>query len=95
MWPDVQARHPRTLQSVGATVAVEYLGHGANTGGLQRHSVGAEYPYTVAGTMQHGDAQTQWYVQDLRTGNRGVLRATYKQAEIDLWALKVRNMMHG
>jgi hypothetical protein len=77
------------------TAPVQYLGHGANTGGLQQHSVGAEYPYCIAGTMRHKDAPTQYYVMDTRTGAKGALRLAYKEAEIDLWSLKVRNMMHG
>ena len=73
---------------------VEYLGH-ANSGGLQKHSIGAEYPYTIVGTQQNQCAPTKWYCMDTRTGNRSPLRHSYKEAQIDLHSLKVRNMMHG
>lgn len=72
-----------------------YTGHGVGTGGLQMHSIGAEYPYCIMGSMRHADAPTDWKVMDTRTGNTGVPRRTYKEAEIDLWSLKIRNMMHG
>lgn len=75
--------------------AVAYTGHGTHTGGLQAHSVGEEYPYTIVGTQAHADAPTQWYVFDTRTGSRGTLRNSYTEAKIDLWGLKIRNMMHG
>lgn len=74
---------------------VQYLGHGAGTGGLQAHSVGAEYPYTIVGTQAHSEAPTGWYCMDTRTGKRGTPRRSYKEAEIDLWSLKIRNMMHS
>jgi len=53
----------------------EYTGHGVNTGGLQRHSIGDTYPFTVVGTMHRvpgGDnvGHTQYYVQNLITGER-------------------------
>ncbi len=75
--------------------AVAYTGHGAGTGGLQQHSVGAEYPYTIMGRQAHADAPTQWCVFDTRTGKEGELRRTYREAMLDLWSLKIRNMMHG
>lgn len=74
--------------------AFEYTGHAGN-GGLQRHSIGDEYPYMVVGTQQNCKSPTKWYTMDLRTGARGILRHSYKEAEIDLWSLKTRNMMHG
>lgn len=73
---------------------VEYLGH-ANSGGLQKHSIGAEYPYTIVGTQQNACAPTKWFVTDTRTSKCGELRHSYKEAAADLWSLKIRNMMHG
>lgn len=73
---------------------VEYLGH-ANSGGLQKHSIGDEYPYTIVGTQHNAWAPTKWYVMDTRTGKCGELRRSYKEAAADLWSLKIRNMMHG
>lgn len=42
---------------------VKYTGHGANTGGLQQHSIGPEYPFI---TYMRGD---KWRILDSRTGN--------------------------
>lgn len=67
----------------------EYTGH-CKSGGLQQHSVGDLFPYTVIGT---GDGR--WCAFDTRTGNEGDKRLTYKEAEIDVHALRLRNMMHS
>lgn len=75
--------------------AAQYSGHGANTGGLQMHSVGSDYPYMIIGVADSLDAPTQWQVQDSRTGNRGAKWRTYREALIDLTSIKVRNMMHS
>lgn len=72
---------------------MNYTGHGSNTGGLQRHSIGDMYPYTVAGVGRLG--QVRWVAVDLRTGNEGEVRLTYKEAELDVYSLKLRNMMHS
>lgn len=74
---------------------VQYTGHGANTGGLQRHSIGDEYPYMIGGSMAHADAPTEWFVLDTRTGNRSDPCKTYREAEIKLYGLKLRNLMHS
>lgn len=74
---------------------VQYLGHGVGTGGLQRHSMGDQYPYTVVGTQAHADAPTQWYVMDCRTGKRGELRKTQHECNMDIASLRIRNMMHS
>lgn len=42
-------------------------GH-AGTGGLQRHSIGDDYPYAVIGTVVNG--VTKYYVMNLETGER-------------------------
>ncbi|QYD70123.1 hypothetical protein KZJ38_07385 [Paraburkholderia edwinii] len=44
-------------------VRPEYTGHGLNTGGLQAHSIGEEYPLI---TYMRGDF---WRILDSRTGN--------------------------
>lgn len=41
----------------------EYTGHGVNTGGLQAHSIGDEYPYLP---YMRGNS---WRILDTRTGN--------------------------
>lgn len=75
-------------------MTVEYTGH-ASKGGLQRHSIGAEYPYLIEGFQIGADAPVRWRVLDSRTGLRGKPHATYKGAEIALHSLKLRNMMHS
>ena len=76
-----------TTQSRGD--AVGYTGHGANTGGLQGHSIGVNYPYTVIGVGSH------WAAMDLRTGRTGNKQRSYKEAELDITSLKLRNLMHS
>lgn len=48
------------------TTQVQYTGHGANTGGLQGHSIGDEYPYTVI-KVEDGEYKA-WRAIDCRTG---------------------------
>jgi hypothetical protein len=43
-------------------------GHAGN-GGLQKHSIGETYPWTVIGTID-ADGNTRYYVQNLVTGER-------------------------
>ena len=74
---------------------VRYTGHGANTGGLQGHSIGDEYPYLVHGVADRWEAPTEYVVMDTRTGNRSQRFPTYMAAYIHLTSLKVRNCMHG
>lgn len=71
---------------------VAYSGHGANTGRLQRHSVGYLYPYTV---IRKGVNAEIFCAMDTRTGNEGQERMTYLEAEQDIASLKIRNMMHS
>lgn len=81
------------LQSKGATV--QYLGHGKNTGGLQAHSVGWEYPYTVIGVQRGPEGALRWAVMDTRNGQIGADKATQRECTIEIASLKIRNMMHG
>jgi len=39
----------------------------AGNGGIQRHSLGDDYPFTVVGTIR--DGETRYYVQNLITGD--------------------------
>lgn len=89
----VQEMQQPQLQGRGNEV--RYMGHGANTGGLQAHSVGPEYPYTVIGVQRGPDGPLRWAVMDTRNGQIGVDKATHKECEIEIYSLKVRNMMHG
>lgn len=70
-----------------------YTGHGAKTGGLQRHSVGDMYPFTVIAKGVPG--RIKWHAMDLRTGNEGHPRPTYKEAELDVYSVRLRNLMHS
>jgi len=74
---------------------VQYQGHGKGTGGLQRHSVGAEYPYTIIARQSGPEAPLRWHVMDTRTGHESKGFSTHKAAEIEIASLKLRNMMHG
>jgi hypothetical protein len=44
-------------------------GHAGN-GGIQRHSVGKDYPFTVVGTIR--DGETRYYIVNLVTGEEHV-----------------------
>lgn len=67
----------------------DYQAHGARTGGLQGHSVSEQYPYTVIGIGE------RWAAMDLRTGRTGNKHRTYREAEIDIAGLKLRNLMNS
>jgi hypothetical protein len=59
---------------------VKYLGHGSNTGGLQQHSLGADYPFTVVGTLAERldvsgpVGKTRYFVLDCSNGKTFVKR---------------------
>ncbi len=77
------------------STAVRYTGHGINTGGLQAHSVGTDYPYMIVGTQTGVHAPTEWQVMDCRTSNRSNRYPTYQRAVIELNALRTRNMVNS
>lgn len=68
-----------------------YTGHG-KSGGLQQHSMGDMYPYTV---IRKGKDASVFCAMDCRTGKEGNLRLSYEEARADAAALLIRNMMHG
>lgn len=74
-----------------------YTGHGANTGGLQQHSLGDLYPYTIIakGDCSRGKAALSWHALDCRSGSEGPARRSYREAELDVHSAKIRNCMHG
>ena len=74
---------------------VRYTGHGANTGGLQGHSIGTEYPYIIIGVADSWHAPTEYQVMDSRTSNRSNRFPTYQRALIELTAIRTRNLMHS
>lgn len=49
------------------TQQVQYTGHGANTGGLQAHSIGDNYPFLIFG-RQFDRSRLLWGVLDTRDG---------------------------
>lgn len=73
--------------------AMKYTGHGAKTGGLQGHSVGDLYPYTVIGVSKSG--ALYWSVMDTRTGAEGFRRRSYQEAVLDIFGLRLRNLMNS
>lgn len=75
--------------------SVQYLGHGAGTGGLQAHSIGWEYPYTVIGVQRGPEGALRWAVMDTRSGQIGADKATQRECTIEIASLKIRNMMHS
>lgn len=77
-----------TAQSAALT-----KGHSASNPGLRGHSVGPTYPYVVAAKGRI-DA-LDWVAMDLRTGNTSRSCRSYKEAEIEMFSLLVRNMMHS
>lgn len=70
-----------------------YTGHG-KSGGLQVHSKGALYPYTVV-AVGDPNRSVQWQAMDLRSGSTGQRRGTYALAELDVHSARLRNLMHG
>lgn len=70
---------------------VKYTGHGINTGGLQGHSIGPDYPYIIAGigrlhSIRIGESElvTFWQTRNGATNFVAPVRETYKDAEVDL-----------
>lgn len=68
-----------------------YTGH-ASSGGLQRHSIGELYPFTIIG---QGRDVVQYRWMHLHTGQEGRLCRTYKEAEIDLYSIRVKALMNS
>ncbi len=75
--------------------SVQYLGHGANTGGLQAHSVGSDYPYMIVGVQDRLEAPTRYRVMDTRTSKMSDSFPTQQRAIIEMNQLRIRNMMHS
>lgn len=69
-----------------------YTGHG-QSGGLQEHSKGELYPYTVIAVGKLDALQFQ--VMHCVTGQQGQRWNTYEEAEIDAYRLRIRDMMHA
>jgi len=74
------------------TSANQTKGHSAVNPGLRGHSCGENYPLTVIG---QGAPVTQYRVFNCSTGRVGTLRHSYREAEIDLYSIRLRNLMHS
>lgn len=66
-------------------------GHAAKAPGLRGHSIGAMYPYTV---IALGVSPVRYAAMDLRTGRTGQDRPTYAAAELDVYGLRIRNLIN-
>lgn len=73
------------------TQSTEYTGHNAR-GGLQKHSTGEIYPFTIIGV---GYPKVQYCWMDTRDSRMGELKATYQLALIDFHQINVRQMMYN
>lgn len=72
---------------------VKYEGHGREAG-LQQHSVGDLYPFTVVGTSR-GLSPTLWRWQNLKTGQTGNWKRTQQEALIELCSIRVYSLMNS
>lgn len=71
------------------SAANQTKGHSAANPGLRGHSCGDNYPLTVI------NVGGMWRVLNCRTGQESYSRLTYKEAEIDLYSIRLRNLMHS
>lgn len=69
-------------------------GHRADAPGLRGHSCGTLYPYTVIGIGKGPQQTLAWTAMDCRTGNSGREFRSYREAELDIVGLKVRNLIN-
>ncbi len=68
-----------------------YTGHAPNSG-LQRHSLGDHYPYTLIGI---GFPTVRYAAFDCRTGNVGRDFATAEEALRDIVGIRIRNLINS
>lgn len=64
----------------------EYIGHRANSGGLQGHSIGGEYPYLVY--LRGTNRGEFWAVLDTRTSEDVALFNKQEEAIEHVYELK-------
>jgi hypothetical protein len=67
----------------------------AGTGGLQKHSIGSDYPFVMVAHQRHGYAPLEWSIMDSRTGNHSQKFRTSQAARIHLTSIQIRNCMHS
>lgn len=75
------------------TNAYQTRGHSATAPGLRGHSCGDTYPLIVIARGR--PAAPMWHVFNCRTGAEGRACRTYAEANIDLYSIKVRNLIHS
>lgn len=75
------------------TSRAQYTGHGAKTGGLQGHSVGSMYPFTIEAIGNLNPVRWRW--RNLNTGQVGKPQPTHNLAVIDLTSLHINTMMNS
>ena len=71
------------------TTANQTRGHSAMNPGLRGHSCGDNYPLVVIGVGR------KFAVLNCKSGAETTPRMSYKEAEIDLYSLRLRNLMHS
>jgi hypothetical protein len=76
------------------SVANQTIGHSAANPGLRGHSCGSNYPLTVIAKGIIGQG-LHWLVLNCKTGEESNPRRSYKEAEIDLYSIRMRNCMHS
>lgn len=76
------------------TSANKTRGHSAANPGLRGHSCGSNYPLTVIAKGIIGQG-LQWLVLNCKTGEESNPRRSYNEAEIDLYGIRMRNMIHS
>lgn len=90
-----------------AAYSAEYSGHAANSG-LQKHSIGEDYPYIIFGVEDYGNKSKaerlaageampplEWRIMHAVSGSESKNFPTYALAAIEVASLKLRDMMHG
>lgn len=76
------------------SVVNQTIGHSATNPGLRGHSCSSNYPLTVIAKGIIGQG-LQWLVLNCKTGQESNPRRSYKEAEIDLYSIRMRNCMHS
>lgn len=74
------------------STANQYTGH-ASKGGLQRHSIGSMYPFTIEAFGNLNPVRWRW--RNLQTGQCGKPQPTHNLAVIDLTSLRINTLMNS
>lgn len=74
--------------------AHQIKGHSAANPGLRGHSCGSNYPLAVIAQGARQGA-IKFLVLNCKTGAESNPRRTYQEAEMDLYSIRMRNLMHS